>query len=69
VEVHCSRCHLRFDLATDDKVGPHCPRCKAEAGLERVMGVPLPMRLFGALLGTVLVAALAGGIMSRLVGA
>jgi hypothetical protein len=45
----CSQCHTRFE---DDPAKPHpaCPACRAEAGLERVKAVPLPMKVFACVL-------------------
>jgi hypothetical protein len=58
VEYHCSACHTAFRADAP----PHaCPKCKAEAGLEPQHAVPMPMKLFGVLLGAVLLASLAGG--------
>lgn len=62
--LRCSRCHNHFE-AEPPAV---CPRCKAEAGLEPEHAVPLPMRLFGLLLGMVIVAAVSGGLISRALG-
>jgi hypothetical protein len=62
MQYRCSRCHAAFE---DAEV---CPNCKAEAGLEPVHGVPPPMRMFGLLLATVIVVALAGGLLTRLAG-
>jgi hypothetical protein len=45
-----------------------CPNCKAEAGLERVIGVPVSMQLFGWLLVAVIVVSVAGGVISRIAG-
>lgn len=63
----CSRCHHAFaDEGADE--GLVCPNCKAEAGLEAEHGVPPPMRMFGLLLAAVIVAALGGGLFTRLAG-
>jgi NAD-dependent SIR2 family protein deacetylase len=68
MEYHCSRCHQRFaGAATEGEQeahGLHCPRCKAEAGLEPVKPTPLAMKLFAAFLGTAVVAIAAGSILS-----
>jgi uncharacterized paraquat-inducible protein A len=62
--LRCSRCHHQFETESPGA----CPRCNAEAGLEAEHGVPVPMRLFGLLLGAVIVAAASGGLLSRLAG-
>lgn len=56
MEYSCSRCHTEF---TAEGAAPpeHCPTCKAEAGLERRHATPLAMKLFGALLAGVALAA------------
>jgi hypothetical protein len=67
MEFHCSRCHAKMTGA--EGVAPeHCPRCKAEAGLEPVKRAPLPMLLFAAFLGTAVVAVVVGGVMSIVSG-
>jgi hypothetical protein len=63
VQYRCSRCHHAFEGD-----GEACPNCKAEAGLEPVHGVPPAMRMFGLLLGTVIVVAIGGGLLTRLTG-
>lgn len=62
----CARCHQEFSAAAEGELA--CPRCKAEAGLEPVHGVPLPMKLFGMVLAFVLVLAVGGGLLGRLLG-
>ena len=64
--VRCSRCHTVFSVEAGAE--PACPQCKAEAGLEPIKAVPGPMRAFGLLLGAVLVAVLAGDLLSRVSG-
>lgn len=70
MEYHCSRCHARFsapaDAAPSEHGGHsvHCPKCKAEAGLEPVKRVPLPMLLFAAFLGTAVLATAVSGVLS-----
>jgi hypothetical protein len=66
VHYVCARCHLAFSAAAEGDLA--CPRCKAEAGLEPVHGVPLPMKLFGLALTFVLVLAVGGGLLGRLLG-
>jgi hypothetical protein len=51
MEFHCSRCHERF-AGPEGGAPEHCPKCKAEAGLEPVKRTPLPMMLFAAFLAT-----------------
>lgn len=72
MEYHCSRCHQRFAApkteGEQELHGLHCPRCKAEAGLEPVKPAPLPMILFAAFLGTALLATTIGGIVSMVSG-
>jgi NAD-dependent SIR2 family protein deacetylase len=63
VEYRCSACHNQF--ASDDE--PHgCPKCGALAGLEVQHGTPLPMRLFGMLLASVLAVSAVGGAVALL---
>jgi hypothetical protein len=64
VHYVCARCHQQFSAAAKGPLA--CPRCKAEAGLEPVHAVPLPMKLFGMVLAAVLVLALGGGLLGRL---
>lgn len=72
MEYHCSRCHQRFPAppteGEQELHGLHCPRCKAEAGLEPVKAAPLPMKLFAAFLGTAVVATAVAGILSIAAG-
>lgn len=72
MEYHCSRCHQRFPAPASEGEqelhGLHCPRCKAEAGLEPIKATPLPMKLFAAFLGTAIVAIAVGGILSLVSG-
>jgi hypothetical protein len=63
VQYRCSQCHHAFEGD-----GHVCPNCKAEAGLEPAHGIPPAMRMFGLLLTVVIVAALSGGIFTRLTG-
>lgn len=65
VKVRCAQCHTVFEVEGEPE---RCPSCKAEAGLERVVGVPGPMRLFGFLLATVIAVSVAGGVISRIAG-
>jgi uncharacterized paraquat-inducible protein A len=62
VHYRCSSCHLAFDAAAEPR---ECPRCHAEAGLELQVGVPLPVKLFGALLACSITAALVGSVLIR----
>lgn len=62
----CSRCHHHFSATTEGELA--CPQCKAEAGLEPEHAVPLPMKLFGMVLAGVLVLAMGGGLLGRLLG-
>ncbi len=62
----CARCHQGFSAEAEGELA--CPRCKAEAGLEPEHGVPLPMKVFGMVLTGVLVLALGGGALGRLLG-
>ena len=61
----CSSCHLAFDSAAEPEA---CPRCHAEAGLELQVAVPLPVKLFGALLACLITASLVGALFGRLAG-
>ncbi len=63
MEFHCSRCHERFK-GPESGEPEHCPKCKAEAGLEPVKRTPVPMMLFAAFLATAVVATAVGGIVS-----
>lgn len=66
MEYRCSACHTAFEA----DAAPHaCPKCRAEAGLEPHHAVPVPMKLFGLLLGSVLLSSLAGGVLGLLAGA
>lgn len=57
----CSHCHTRFDSEAAELV---CPNCGAEAGIEPVKpGVPLAMRLFGAILAAAGLAAVVGSVV------
>jgi DNA-directed RNA polymerase subunit RPC12/RpoP len=69
MEYHCSRCHARFSAPADAAASEHgshahCPKCKAEAGLEPVKRAPLPMLLFAAFLGTAVLATAVSGVLS-----
>lgn len=68
----CARCHMEFTAeAGASESGDStlaCPRCHAEAGLEPEHGIPVAMKLFGMVLATVIVFALGGGVLTRLVG-
>lgn len=58
----CSYCHTRFEA----EPAPHlvCPNCKAEAGLERVVGEPPPaVRYFGVFLLVTTILALGGALI------
>ena len=67
MEFHCSRCHERFK-GPEDGAAAHCPKCKAEAGLEPIKRPPVPMMLFAAFLATAVVATAVGGIVSMVSG-
>lgn len=64
----CARCHLEFTPKAEAEGELSCPRCKAEAGLEPVHGIPIAMKLFGMLLAAVVVLALGGGVVGRMMG-
>ncbi len=70
MEYHCSRCHERFSASAEAALSEHgssavhCPKCKAEAGLEPVKKAPLPMLLFAAFLGTAVLATAVSGVLS-----
>jgi len=66
----CSKCHTHLEGEGDNHADrPHrCTNCGAEAGLEAVKGVPAAMRYFGFIVAGAAVAALSGGIISRLAG-
>jgi len=68
VGVRCSQCHTVFSLEEEGTEHHACPTCKAEAGLEPVTGVPPAMRMFGAVLGLVVLVAIAGDLVSRIAG-
>jgi hypothetical protein len=65
MQFRCARCHHAWEPSGDPPTA--CPNCKAEAGLEPVTGIPPAMRLFGLLLGGVLLLALSGGFLGLLV--
>ncbi len=62
----CARCHHAFSAETESELA--CPRCKAEAGLEPVHGVPIAMKLFGMALAGIVVLAIGGGLLGRVLG-
>lgn len=78
MQYHCSRCHEVFTAPAgkDGEGGEggghgghgggelHCPRCKAEAGLEPEHKAPRAMMLFAAFLAGAVVAATVGGVLS-----
>lgn len=67
VRYRCAQCHHPFEVPADSEPTA-CPNCGAEAGLERVHGVPPSMRMFGFLLAGVIAAAVTGGVLSRIAG-
>ncbi|MCX4243292.1 hypothetical protein [Paraliomyxa miuraensis] len=64
----CAKCHQEFSAGSEGEGELSCPRCKAQAGLEPVHGVPVAMKVFGMLLAAVVVLALGGGVVGRLMG-
>ncbi|MGH1340032.1 MAG: hypothetical protein ACRBN8_00665 [Nannocystales bacterium] len=66
----CSQCHTRIEGGGESKdERPHrCPQCGAEAGLEKEKGIPPAMRYFGFVVVGAAVAAVSGGIISRVAG-
>ncbi len=68
MQYHCSRCHQRITGPAEGGEPDHCPRCKAEAGLEPDKATPLPMMLFAAFLGTAVLASVVGGVVSVMSG-
>lgn len=71
MQYHCARCHHVFTApAGKDGDGGelHCPRCKAEAGLEPAHKVSRSMMLFAALLAGAVVASAVGGVLSLSAG-
>ena len=70
MQFRCARCHHEFSASSEGEGEGElaCPNCKAEAGLEPIHGIPFAMKLFGMLLAGVVVLALGGGLLSRLVG-
>ena len=71
MHYRCARCHHEFSAGApgeDEGRELSCPRCKAEAGLEPVHGVPVAMKLFGMLLAAVVVLAVGGGVVGRIMG-
>jgi hypothetical protein len=65
VQYHCSACHTAFESAEPPEA---CPHCHAEAGLEAAHAVPLPMKLFGLLLATVIVTSMLGAVYGLTAG-
>lgn len=63
MQYHCSRCHQRF-AGPAEGAPEHCPRCKAEAGLEPDKRAPLAMLLFAAFLATAVLASVVGGAVA-----
>lgn len=66
--VRCSQCHKQFSLEGGHDEGAACPKCKAEAGLEPVKGVPPAMRAFGGLLAVVIIGAVTAELLARTLG-
>ncbi len=66
MHYRCARCHHEFASEGDERLA--CSSCGAEAGLEPIHGTPVAMKLFGLLLGGVIVMAVGGGLLSRMVG-
>lgn len=64
MDVRCARCHTKFAVADGEAAHASCPTCKAEAGLEPIKKVPLPMALFGVFLGFALAASVVGGVLA-----
>lgn len=63
----CSQCHTRLEGEGENP--PHrCTNCGAEAGIEKEKGIPDAMRYFGFVVAGAAVAALSGGIISRIAG-
>lgn len=72
MRYHCARCHfvLTAPAGKDGDGGElHCPRCKAEAGLEPQAKAPLAMMLFSAVLVGALVASATFGALTLASGA
>ena len=65
MDVRCANCHTAFSVDEGDEEA-QCPTCKAEAGLEPAKAVPPAMRSFGLLLAAILVSALVGDILARI---
>ena len=65
MQYRCSACHTAF---ASDQHPEACPHCHAEAGLEPAHAVPIPMKLFAALLGAVIVTSLLGSVVARFAG-
>ncbi|MBK6916069.1 MAG: hypothetical protein IPH07_01585 [Deltaproteobacteria bacterium] len=65
MQYRCSACHHAFEA---DASPGECPRCHVEAGLERHHAPAPPMKLFGLLLGAVLVASAVGGVLGFVMG-
>ena len=67
VNLRCAQCHHEFS-ADPDEGETACPNCKAEAGLEPIHAVPIAMKLFGMVVAGVIVLAVGGGLLSRVMG-
>lgn len=67
MDLRCSQCHTEFGPGEGD-AHTACPKCKAEAGLEPVKTIPPAMRAFGMLLGSVILVAVAGDVVTRIAG-
>jgi hypothetical protein len=65
MQYRCSKCHTPLET---EGVPNKCPTCKAEIGFERVDYVPGPMKLFGLLLGAVILVAATGSVVARMAG-
>lgn len=63
MEFRCSQCHHSWSVEGDQEPA-QCPNCKAEAGLERQAGIPVPMKAFGLILGGAIVLAVVGTALS-----
>ncbi len=61
----CSQCHTHLE-GDGDNPPERCSNCGAEAGIEKEKGAPPAMKYFGVVVIGAFIAAVSGGIISRI---